>query len=251
MPAHAAIIFTNVAMTAASAANTNVKNVVDTKSKSSTVKSKTLPATLSTTATATASGKIGVTAAIDSSSSTLTSVTFASPASGVFSASSNTGIVQAIGSTRTNPILSAAAAGAYTFTYNFGNIGKTLLTINYNLLDPNSVATSLSTISLTGGSGAFSQAVTPNASGSLTATLLGGNYQLRIGSTYMDRVQRNGLAAGTTTGSSFDIFSFSFAAVPEPATWMMLILGFGAIGTAMRRRRTTDRVSPISDMLAA
>jgi choice-of-anchor C domain-containing protein len=29
----------------------------------------------------------------------------------------------------------------------------------------------------------------------------------------------------------------SIAAVPEPATWMMLILGFGLIGGAMRRRR--------------
>lgn len=32
------------------------------------------------------------------------------------------------------------------------------------------------------------------------------------------------------------------AAVPEPATWGMMILGFGAVGTAMRRRRNV-RVS--------
>jgi hypothetical protein len=31
--------------------------------------------------------------------------------------------------------------------------------------------------------------------------------------------------------------------VPEPATWAMMILGFGAIGASMRRRRTTVAVS--------
>lgn len=31
-------------------------------------------------------------------------------------------------------------------------------------------------------------------------------------------------------------------AVPEPATWALMILGFGAIGAAMRRSRTTVRV---------
>ena len=29
----------------------------------------------------------------------------------------------------------------------------------------------------------------------------------------------------------------SFAAVPEPSTWAMMLLGFGAVGFAMRRRR--------------
>lgn len=33
--------------------------------------------------------------------------------------------------------------------------------------------------------------------------------------------------------------SLSVAAVPEPASWMMMILGIGAIGGAMRRKRTS------------
>ena len=67
------------------------------------------------------------------------------------------------------------------------------------------------------------------------------------------------LGAGTTfvpnsfsfSGSSFSfdvagqdpqggntVFQIGVAAVPEPATWGMMILGFGAIGYAMRRRAT-------------
>jgi hypothetical protein len=29
------------------------------------------------------------------------------------------------------------------------------------------------------------------------------------------------------------------AAVPEPATWAMMIVGFGGVGALMRRRRVT------------
>ncbi len=58
--------------------------------------------------------------------------------------------------------------------------------------------------------------------------------------------------AFNTTGTSFTIsglasndgywvgdnFTFSGTAVPEPASWAMLIAGFGLTGAAMRRRRT-------------
>ena len=36
-------------------------------------------------------------------------------------------------------------------------------------------------------------------------------------------------------GSS--VFSYTTAGVPEPATWALMILGFGAVGGAMRRRQ--------------
>lgn len=35
----------------------------------------------------------------------------------------------------------------------------------------------------------------------------------------------------------------SFAAVPEPSTWLMMILGVGIAGAALRRRRQTVKVS--------
>lgn len=45
--------------------------------------------------------------------------------------------------------------------------------------------------------------------------------------------------AGAQFGDSFSIdnFSFSANAVPEPASWAMLIAGFGLVGASGRRRR--------------
>lgn len=37
--------------------------------------------------------------------------------------------------------------------------------------------------------------------------------------------------------------SFGISAVPEPATWAFMILGFGAVGATMRRRGTAGRVA--------
>lgn len=48
-----------------------------------------------------------------------------------------------------------------------------------------------------------------------------------------------------SSGDSFEIDNVAIAAaVPEPATWAMMILGFGVIGGALRRaKRTTARVA--------
>ena len=48
----------------------------------------------------------------------------------------------------------------------------------------------------------------------------------------------------TTTGDNdVGLDNVTVAAVPEPAAWAMMILGMGAIGFAMRRRKVTTRVS--------
>ena len=41
----------------------------------------------------------------------------------------------------------------------------------------------------------------------------------------------------SSTQNSFEVDNFDAAAVPEPATWAIMILGFGAVGFALRRRR--------------
>ncbi|WP_133364907.1 PEPxxWA-CTERM sorting domain-containing protein [Qipengyuania sediminis] len=40
----------------------------------------------------------------------------------------------------------------------------------------------------------------------------------------------------TSTGNSFEFDNLATGAVPEPGTWAMMILGFGAIGGALRRK---------------
>lgn len=66
------------------------------------------------------------------------------------------------------------------------------------------------------------------------------------GSNWFDIIAPTGTAytrATVTAASGFGFTDFkqlrfdNFAAVPEPATWAMMLLGFGAIGTAMRRNR--------------
>jgi len=50
-----------------------------------------------------------------------------------------------------------------------------------------------------------------------------------------------GFSVSTTTPSGFAIGDFYTAAtpsVPEPGTWAMMLLGFGAVGLAVRRTRT-------------
>ena len=48
--------------------------------------------------------------------------------------------------------------------------------------------------------------------------------------------------AGVTDGREvLDYVTLDVASVPEPATWAMMIGGFGLAGAALRRRRATVR----------
>lgn len=61
-----------------------------------------------------------------------------------------------------------------------------------------------------------------------------GTTNLVGGYTYDGRIGQTGGSARDYQGS----FSLSSGGVPEPATWGLMILGFGAVGGMMRRRRT-------------
>jgi hypothetical protein len=49
----------------------------------------------------------------------------------------------------------------------------------------------------------------------------------------------NGLSRGNGSFSGTIAFLSDVPAVPEPATWAMMLFGFGAVGYSMRRRKVT------------
>ena len=81
---------------------------------------------------------------------------------------------------------------------------------------------------------------------SLTIGTLGNFQTVNTGSfANVDRVVFDGL--GGQGGFELDnvVLNSAVAAVPEPATWAMMLVGFGGIGFAMRRRKNgvTTRVA--------
>ena len=56
----------------------------------------------------------------------------------------------------------------------------------------------------------------------------------------VDNTYRIDLSAGGNTVTSFA--QLGAGAVPEPTTWAMMLLGFGALGVSLRRRRRTNNV---------
>jgi hypothetical protein len=58
------------------------------------------------------------------------------------------------------------------------------------------------------------------------------------GGSFVGAVDNVGFSFGDTSQS----FNFEVAAVPEPASWAMMIAGFGLAGATLRRRRTTSAV---------
>ena len=68
--------------------------------------------------------------------------------------------------------------------------------------------------------------------------LFGSNFNANVNNTY-----RIDLAAGGNTVTSFaQIGAGAVAAVPEPGTWAMMLIGFGGMGVALRRRRRTNNL---------
>jgi hypothetical protein len=63
--------------------------------------------------------------------------------------------------------------------------------------------------------------------------------------TFSIRAGGGGYQGGNDESWGIDNIRLSASAVPEPASWAMLILGFGLVGGAMRRRRA-DRIRTLA-----
>jgi hypothetical protein len=78
----------------------------------------------------------------------------------------------------------------------------------------------------------------------LTTANAGTNYNFRIYD-YTDTNNNYGLQTGWFVSSGYNPTSVTFTAVPEPATWELMALGFfglGAAGYAFRRRQAVAAV---------
>lgn len=76
---------------------------------------------------------------------------------------------------------------------------------------------------------------TSNSASLIASNIGAGDFRLTFsGDSGLDM---SGMAnpASVVTGN----FTFYVQAVPEPATWALMLLGFAGVGVAMRRRRTT------------
>ena len=78
-----------------------------------------------------------------------------------------------------------------------------------------------------------------NGLGFTTAAGISANLFVTNDTSYRVNTQGAGLLTGLVTASAK---AEAPAAVPEPATWAMMLLGFGAIGWQHRRRRSSSRL---------
>ena len=71
------------------------------------------------------------------------------------------------------------------------------------------------------------------------ATTIGTSYRLGFSFSVVGRPPDNGLrvSIGNLAGG---------AVVPEPSTWAMMVLGFGALGFVLRRRRRPHRIAQLA-----
>ena len=71
-----------------------------------------------------------------------------------------------------------------------------------------------------------------------------GNYVLAFGVTnWSDTIYHSGMAFSGITVAGVPVDT---GAVPEPATWAMMLMGFGAVGFALRRRRSAKELLQIA-----
>lgn len=58
--------------------------------------------------------------------------------------------------------------------------------------------------------------------------------------------QYTGFAGVNSSGDTINEIGYRLASVPEPATWVLMIAGFGGLGVAMRRRRAQTLAAAVA-----
>jgi uncharacterized protein YfaP (DUF2135 family) len=137
--------------------------------------------------------------------------------------------------------------GAYQSYFQFNNDGFNAAVFSVTASSVPITGTTVSLIQLfTGGSivaGVYS-------GGSLVNSIPGSSNSLTLSTALVPNtnytlVYSGTLGANTTPGNISGNGAFAVT-VPEPATWALMLLGFGGMGMAMRRRRRTTAFAQIA-----
>lgn len=139
----------------------------------------------------------------------------------------------------------AAGVGAISMSVN--NLGSTDLFLRLLFEDPmgappTNVAFSIDAVFVAAGGG-WQNIVFPVAPTDLTAQM--GSVEAALSGTTLLRLYHSTASAGPNPILPIEAVTAQLgvdniqaqAAIPEPGTWAMMIIGFGAVGLAMRRRR--------------
>lgn len=194
-------------------------------------------------------------AALTAASAANAGVTFSGSTTGCFEVPSGSGCVQnATANDNGTLIFNSGTFTQTTNAANFAGIGGSInnfgtITLFPSAYDYGADAFDLM-INFTSPPGTTAGSFTANLLGSLTSDGVGG-LQITflnptqyltdgVGGTYELHVNNLAFSGSLPVGQlSFtqDINGYIIAAVPEPATWGLMLLGFAGIGFAMRRQR--------------
>jgi hypothetical protein len=181
-----------------------------------------------------------------------TKATFASADTATFDFSGATST--AINLLQGNTYASAYAYGyGSSLYYNFSTDADSTLNVAYDLSESSPYYyyyynNYFQMYDYTSGYYLYSSYLGSNTTGNLMMNLTAGHdYQMYIYAGYYNDYTDNylyGPGSSSTSGSHHEIYDWAITAaptgaVPEPATWGLMVGGFGLMGAAMRRRRRT------------
>ena len=125
----------------------------------------------------------------------------------------------------TNPILNVTQGGSLNFT---GDMRGQSDTLNVTINGVSGLSQNSFSIAFGGGNASFSQGITFNTAGVVNGLV---TYDFPV--SFPDYLAPNGQQfSERTLGFTVNVAG----AVPEPASWALMILGFGMVGVASRRR---------------
>lgn len=124
-----------------------------------------------------------------------------------------------------NNILTSTFENTFTFNLGAGTAGATVSSVKVS---------STNDVDFT--------SVTLNGTEFLVAPGSDDSFEFRKLKQFISAGEQTIVVKGTSGGNGSYSGTLAFTAVPEPATWAMMVGGFGLVGGAMRRRRVQGKI---------